>query len=71
MLTRLHNRKEAGRRLSLSLQAYANRADVVVLGIPWDAGHGRQSSRRAAAANADAASTARSKRRWLIRCTVA
>ncbi len=27
--------------------------------------------RRAAAANADAASTARSKRRWLIRCTVA
>ncbi len=34
MLTRLHDRKDAGRRLSLSLQAYANRQDVIVLGIP-------------------------------------
>lgn len=34
MLTRLHDRKDAGQRLSLRLQAYANRKDVIVLGIP-------------------------------------
>lgn len=34
MLTPLHDRRDAGRRLSLRLQAYANRKDVIVLGIP-------------------------------------
>lgn len=34
MLTPLLDRKDAGRRLSLRLQAYANRTDVIVLGIP-------------------------------------
>jgi predicted phosphoribosyltransferase len=34
MLTPLHDRKDAGRKLSLRLQAYANRKDVIVLGIP-------------------------------------
>jgi predicted phosphoribosyltransferase len=34
MLTPLFDRAEAGRRLAEKLQAYANRDDVVVLGIP-------------------------------------
>ncbi len=34
MLTPLHNRAEAGRRLAHKLQRYANRGDVIVLGLP-------------------------------------
>lgn len=34
MLTPLHDRTEAGRKLALKLQRYANRVDVIVLGIP-------------------------------------
>ena len=34
MLTPLHNRAEAGRKLALKLRRYAYRADVIVLGIP-------------------------------------
>jgi predicted phosphoribosyltransferase len=34
MLTPLHNRAEAGRKLALRLQRYAYRGDVIVLGIP-------------------------------------
>lgn len=34
MLTPLHDRAEAGRKLGLELQRYANRGDVIVLGIP-------------------------------------
>lgn len=34
MLTPLHDRKDAGRRLSIRLLAYANRKDVIVLAIP-------------------------------------
>ncbi|HQZ15512.1 MAG TPA: phosphoribosyltransferase [Vicinamibacteria bacterium] len=34
MLTPLHNRAEAGRRLGLKLQRYGNRGDVIVLGLP-------------------------------------
>jgi len=34
MLTPLHDRAEAGRKLSLKLQRYADRGDVIVLGIP-------------------------------------
>jgi len=34
MLTPLHNRAEAGRKVALKLQRYAYRGDVLVLGIP-------------------------------------
>ena len=34
MLTPLHNRAEAGRKLGIKLLRYANRGDVVVLGLP-------------------------------------
>ncbi len=34
MLTPLHNRAEAGRKLGLKLARYSNRADVIVLGLP-------------------------------------
>ena len=34
MLTPLHNRAEAGRTLGLKLSRYANRGDVIVLGLP-------------------------------------
>jgi predicted phosphoribosyltransferase len=34
MLTPLHNRTEAGRKLGLKLLRYANRGDVLVLGVP-------------------------------------
>ena len=34
MLTPLHDRAEAGRKLALKLHRYGNRVDVIVLGIP-------------------------------------